>query len=91
MFENCKEAAEALAEAQGLYNAGEYREALHIYSSLADWLTRTRTQASQPSDELAALADAVRRGLAGYPNCDDEFAWERASQMHHDLFCFRQE
>ena len=68
MFENCKEAAEALAEAQALYDAGEYREALHIYSSLADWLTRTSTRASLPADELAALADAVRRGLAGYQN-----------------------
>ena len=90
-MENFQEALEQFEEGCALYDAGEVREALRCFSQVAEYVTSTRARSEAPAGELSALATQVARRLAGYQNCDDEFAWERASAIHHDLFCLRKD
>ena len=90
-MENYQEALEQFDEGCALYEAGEVREALHLFSQVAEYVTSTRAATEVPAGELSELATQVARKLAGYQNCDDEFAWERASAIHYDIFCFRKD
>lgn len=81
MIETYDEALELLQEAREAYRCGEYREALRIYRELAHWVTSSRARGSVPAEQLQPLMRDVRREIAGYQNCDDEYAWESASSL----------
>ena len=85
MINSFEEAVETFDAARMAYRDGEYRMALGMFSELAHFVNSSRAKSEIPAEQLDPLRVDVRRAIAGYQSCDDEFAWERASGLH-DLF-----
>ena len=85
MIESFEEAVDLLHEAQEAYRNDECSEALSKYYDLAYWVTSTHARNSVPAEQLVEFARKVRRGVAGYQNCESECLWEKASSLM-DIF-----
>ena len=86
MINSYDEAVELLHEAQEAYrDPDECRMALSMYRELAYWVTSERVRKSESAERLAELTSAIKRGIAGYQNCDNECLWESASSLY-DIF-----